>query len=62
MSKTNVSHAERVEMVERHLAGESLSDIAQKMRVNFYTVRKWWRCWSKGGWTALAPKERGPQP
>lgn len=61
MSKKNISHAERVEIVERHLAGESLSDIAGEMRVNYYTVRKWWRRWCQGSWAALAPKPPGPQ-
>lgn len=61
MSKRNVSHAERVEMVERHLVGDSLSTIAQEMRVNYYTVRKWWRLWRKGGWAALTPTSPGPK-
>lgn len=62
MSKRNVSHAERVEMIERHLAGESLIAIAQEMQVNYYTVRKWWRRWRQDGWTALVAKPLGPQP
>lgn len=62
MRKENVSHAERVEMVERHLAGEGLGDIALAMGVNYYTARHWWRRWHKGGWEALAPQPPGPQP
>ena len=34
------SHAARVEMIERHLAGESLATIAQAMQLNLFTVRK----------------------
>lgn len=62
MSKGQVSHAERVEIVERHLAGENLSNIAQQIRRNYYTVRKWWRRWRQGGWAALEPQPPGPQP
>jgi transposase InsO family protein len=62
MTKNGSSHAERVEIVERHLVGESLGEIAQAMGVNYYTARKWWRRWQKGGWIALVPKPPGPQP
>lgn len=60
MSRTT-SHAARVEMIERHLAGESLATIAQAMQLNLFTVRKFWRRYRQTGWDGLlAPAPRPP--
>jgi len=60
MKSRELTHAERVEIVERHQAGEALSQIAQDMRLNRYTARHWWRAFRDGGWTALEPVPKGP--
>jgi len=60
MSYRNSTHAQRVAIVEQHLTGESLGRIAQQMHFSYYTVRKWWRRYRKGGWSALRPKPPGP--
>ena len=60
MKRRETIHAERVEMVERHLAGETLGDIARSLGLNEYTVRHWWRAYRDGGWAALEPKAKGP--
>ena len=60
MNRRETRHAERVEIVERHLAGERLTTIADSMGLNYYTVRKWWRIYQKAGWPALKPKPKGP--
>ena len=49
-------------MVERHLSGETLANIAQQMQLNYYTVRKWWRKYQQEGWAGLEPKPPGPAP
>jgi len=64
MSHTT-THAQRVEMIERHLAGDSLPAIATAMQVNVYTVRKFWRLYQRQGWAGLmrsvaGPPRRGP--
>jgi hypothetical protein len=46
--------------VERHLAGETLSVIADGLELNLYTVRHWWRAYRDGGWQALVPTRMGP--
>lgn len=60
MKRRETTHAERVEIVERHLAGESLDNIAQSLDLNIYTVRHWWRVYRDGGWPALEPVPKGP--
>lgn len=60
MKRRETTHAERVEMVERHLAGETLDDIAESLDLNMYTVRQWWRAYRDGGWPALEPVSKGP--
>ncbi|RME81437.1 MAG: helix-turn-helix domain-containing protein, partial [Caldilineae bacterium] len=62
MSVRETSHAERVTMVERHLAGETLQAIADDMGCSYYTVRKWWRRYKKEGWRGLEPKPKGAPP
>jgi transposase InsO family protein len=62
MSARNTTHAQQVLMIERHLAGERLEDIAADMQFNFYTVRKWWRLYRDKGWSALIPKPPGLPP
>jgi transposase InsO family protein len=59
MARTT-THARRLEVVERHLAGESLSSIASALQLNPYTVRKFWRLYQQHGWAALVPLPPGP--
>lgn len=60
MRQKETSHADRVEMVERHVAGETIASIAAEMHLNRYTVRYWWRAYRRKGWIALEPKQKGP--
>ena len=60
MKRRERTHAERVAIVERHQAGETLSAIAEDLGLNRYTVRHWWRAFRDGGWVALEPKRKGP--
>ena len=60
MRSRDTTHAERVEIVGRHQAGETLSTIAQQMDLNRYTARHWWRAFRDGGWAALEPMPKGP--
>ena len=53
-------HAQRLEVVERHLAGESLTTIASALQLNPYTVRNFWRHYQRQGWPALLPLPPGP--
>jgi transposase InsO family protein len=55
MSERTTTHAQRVAIVERHQAGESLTQIAQSLSLNRYTVRGGWRRYRDGGWAALRP-------
>lgn len=59
MSRTT-THAVRVEMIERHLAGESLAAIAEAMQLNLFTVRKFWRRYRQTGWDGLLAPAAGP--
>lgn len=54
------THEGRVSIVEQHLGGETLATIAADMRLNYYTVRDWWRVYQRKGWEGLAPKPQGP--
>ena len=58
----STDHATRVQLVERHLTGESLTSIADELELNRYTVRKWWRRFRDRGWQALEPRPQGPPP
>ena len=60
MKRADTTHAERVDIVERHRAGETLSAIAMHLDLNRYTVRKWWRAYRDRGWAGLQPKPKGP--
>ena len=60
MFERETTHAERVAMIERHLAGESLQTIATAMERNYYTVRTIWRTYQRAGWAELAPHSKGP--
>lgn len=62
MKRRWTTHAERVEIVERHLAGETLAQIAKSLNLSVYTVRHWWRAYRHGGWAALEPQAKGPPP
>ena len=59
MSRTT-THAVRVEMIERHLAGESLAAIAEAIQLNLFTVRKFWRRYRQTGWDGLLAPAPGP--
>lgn len=54
------SHALRVAVVERHLAGESLPSIAAALHLNPFTARTFWRLYRQRGWEALVPPPSGP--
>ena len=60
MKRRETTHAERVDIVERHLAGETLSAIAEHLELSRYTVRHWWRAYRDRGWVGLEPKPKGP--
>lgn len=55
-----LTHAERVAIIDRHLAGESLQAIAMQLQINYYTVRTYWRRYQRDGWKALPPAPPGP--
>jgi transposase len=56
----NMDHAQLVEMVERHLKGESLAHIASDVSLSYDTTRTWWRAYRDAGWEGLVPKPPGP--
>lgn len=60
MKRPVTTHAERVEIVERHLAGASLHSIADSLHLSLYTARHWWRAFRDGSWAALEPAAQGP--
>jgi hypothetical protein len=60
MCQRSTTHAERVEIVERHLQGQSLPTVAKAMGLSYYTARKWWRVYRREGWSGLLPKPLGP--
>ena len=62
MTARTTSHADRVAMIDRHLAGEALEQIATSMQLSYYTVRTCWRRYQQHGWPALEPKVAGPSP
>jgi transposase InsO family protein len=62
MFERETTHTERVAMIERHLAGESLQTIASALGRNYFTVRSIWRAYQQHGWTGIAPKPKGPPP
>ena len=60
MFERETTHAERVAMIERHLAGESLQTIATALERNYFTVRSIWRTYQQHGWAGIIPKPKGP--
>src|SRR5688500_4134692 len=60
MHPRNTDHATRIEIIERHLAGETLANLAEALQLNFYTVRNWWRISHRQGLPGLFPKPAGP--
>src|SRR3954451_18709239 len=60
MFERETTHAERVAMIERHLAGASLQTIATALYRNYFTVRTIWRTYQQHGWAGIAPKPKGP--
>lgn len=55
-----LDHAARVQIIDRHLAGESLHQIATQMQISYYTARTYWRRYQQGGWAVLQPQPAGP--
>ena len=49
MFERETTHTERVAMIERHLAGESLQTIASALGRNYFTVRSIWRTYQQHG-------------
>jgi hypothetical protein len=47
MFERETTHAERVTMIERHLAGASLQSIATALNWNYFTVRTIWRTYQQ---------------
>ena len=60
MFERETTHAERVAMIERHLAGASLQSIATALNRNYFTVRTIWRSYQQHGWVGIAPKPKRP--
>jgi transposase InsO family protein len=60
MFERETTHAERVAMIERHLAGASLQSIATSLNRSYFTVRTIWRTYQQHGWVGIAPKPKGP--
>jgi len=60
MSVRMTEHAQRVFIVEQHLAGVPLPEIADALQLNRYTARKWWRVYREHGWAGLVPQPAGP--
>jgi len=60
MKRRDLTHAERVAIVEQHMSGATLGAIAESLDLNLFTVRHWWRVYRAGGWSALAPVGKGP--
>ena len=60
MKRQDLTHAERVRIVERHIGGATLRAIAESLDLNLFTVRHWWRVYRDGGWSALTPAAKGP--
>ena len=60
MKRRDLTHAERVAIVERHMDGATLGAIAESLALNLFTVRHWWRVYRDGGWSALDPTPKGP--
>ena len=59
MFERETTHAERVAMIERHLAGASLQSIATALNRNYFTVRTIWRTYQQHGWVGIVPKSKG---
>jgi hypothetical protein len=60
MHRRELTHAERMEIIERHQQGHSLRQIAAELSLNYYTVRKWWRIYHSKGASGLLAIRRGP--
>lgn len=60
MKRRETTHAERVEIVERHRTGETLKAIAESLQLDRYTVRHWWRAFRDSDWSGLEPTVKGP--
>ncbi len=57
MTYHTTTHAQRIELVQRHQQGQSYHQIAAAVRLNYYTVRKWCRLRQRQGWSALEPRQ-----
>ena len=60
MKRQDLTHAERVRIVEQHIGGATMRAIADSLELNLFTVRHWWRVYRDGGWSALTPAAKGP--
>lgn len=61
MHRRSTRHAERVEIVERHLEGQSLPAVAEAMGISYYTARKWWLSIAKKAGRGCFPSPSVPQ-
>ena len=63
MEKPNKQHyffEAKKEVVERHLAGESMMDLAREFNLSSdHLVKDWVAKWRRGGDEALRPKPKG---
>lgn len=63
MNNHTTTHAQRVDMVQRHQEGASYHTLAQHYGLNYYTVRKWCRRYRQQGWDGLKlPRQTIPRP
>lgn len=55
---TALSPQQRLQIYDRHLAGETLVSIAQDMGIHYETARKWWRIGHRDGREAITERQR----
>ena len=59
-NKQHYSFEAKKEVVERHLAGESMMDLAREFNLSSdHLVKDWAAKWRRGGDEALRPKPKG---
>lgn len=62
MTAHTTSHADRLAMIDRQVAGEAFEQIATSMQLSYDTVRTCWRRYQQHAWPAREPKLAGPSP